>query len=337
MPILLGCVLAVGAMELAVRRVYDVSFVDEPGIGDVMEAGKTARWGREGHAESHWTVHGLRGRTTPNAMADSVLVLGDSFTEALMVMDDDVYTARAESALRDRRNVQVLNAGRSSCSIADYIHLAPHYEELFHARWTVLELRSEDLGSESWMTDRTHFAMEDGELRIVPVSPPRRAGLKYLWWRARQRSMAVGYVAIRMGEIRKAAADEPPLFRAGSYEKRAATTDDPSNYPIEKEIDQAVAAFRGRVTFLYLADYEPKAPLEPSSLIERRLFDHCVQRALSCVNTRWGYARLPPQGIAPFGFPNTAFNTGHMNETGHAIAGALLAAELGRLTDNALF
>jgi hypothetical protein len=199
----------------------------------------------------------------------------------------------------------------------------------------VLELRAEDLGSEAWMQGRTHFFGEGG-LHVMSVSPPVRTGLKKLWWDVRQRSMFVAYVAVRMGELRRAASEEPPLFLAGSF-KPTAPVDDESVYPVEAEIDAAVTAFHGHVTFLYLADYDPAHPTEARSAIERRLFSHCASKGLSCANTRAEYGSLPARGVAPFGFPNTKFNFGHMNEIGHAIAGRVLAAELARQIEHAVF
>ncbi len=338
LPFTVGVGVALLATEVLIRQYFRMDLVYEPGVGYVEGPG-TAVWRREGNGVSHWSDHGLRRRRPPDPGRPRVLVLGDSFTEAMMTDDDDVYAARAERLLFDI-GIQLLNLGRSTCSAADYVAVAAHYKDLFQPAWSVIELGSEDLGGDAWKAGRSRFLRgADGELRVDVVVPPQRRGLAGIQWELKQRSMLVGYAAVRIAEFKAAAGREPPLFRAGSMSAppNPSSSAEERGYPVEEEMALLVRAYAGRLTFLFLSEFDPASPTTIESSIEQRWRAYCAQNELSCVSTRPGYPALAAAGRAPFGFPNTTFNTGHMNELGHAIAGRELAAELRRLHEDAVF
>src|SRR5262249_54943421 len=151
--------LALVFMELLIRQIYTVSYSHEPGYGPIYTPGSTIRWSAEGRGVSHWTVHGLRGRTPPDLSRPSILVLGDSFTEAPMIDDADVFPARLEALAGGRW--QVLNAGRGLSSIADYVAYSARNQQLFHPRWTIIELADDDVTAGAWDSDIAHFVRSD--------------------------------------------------------------------------------------------------------------------------------------------------------------------------------
>ncbi len=324
-----GMLLALALTEGIVRNVYAISYAYEPEIGWIHAPG-VRRWAREGFAESHWTDHGIR-RSSPLRADDPVLlVLGDSFTEALQVSDDEVYTSLLERRLRDGgRKVQVANAGRSTQSSADYVAHGPFYLRVFSPAWTVVQLRLDDFATDAWDATRTHFEPAQGMLKVVDVVPPRFAGARGVLWDARQTSMLLGYGVSRMGEYRSVADKEPPLFRAGARRASGPQRAEAS-YPVEDELDMLHRAYGGRVTLLLVPEYDPEQPLAQASL-ESRILAHCRARAMSCLTPRALYPRLTGTGRAPFGFPNSRFNAGHMNATGHGFCAEALTSELERV------
>ncbi|HZM50101.1 MAG TPA: hypothetical protein VFE68_06405, partial [Vicinamibacteria bacterium] len=203
---LTGILLALIAMELVVRQVYHVPVALEPGFGKIIRPGATVRWWKEGHGESHWTRFGLRRREIPDLSKTSVLVLGNSFTEALQVDDEHVFTSILEEKLRSGGVAEsVLNAGRSGASAADYAALAPRNKDLFHMRWTVVQLIPEDLGALAWARARNHFAYDEGG-RLVAVAQPLAPGSRLHAWLAPlvNRVMLVVYGTYRIAEFREA-------------------------------------------------------------------------------------------------------------------------------------
>lgn len=334
-------VLAIGAIAVAVlfevglRQIYWLPYESHPRFGSVLPAGTVARYCREGCGSSRWSGDGLRRATPFDPARPAILALGDSFTEALMTNDDDVYTHRLERALGERW--QILNLGRSGLSPADYTALAPVYRETFHPRWAVIQLRWPDLQGDAWNVEKTHFARrDDGTLDAVEVLPRvSRAGRAFA--PLRQRSTLLSLGAIRMREFATAAATEPPLFRGAQ-----ALPDPPApapapggSYPVETQLETVAAAWDGRFTFLFIPDFDARDPSVRDET-ERRFMAACDAHRWSCVNLRAAFPAFVARHASPYGFANSAFNWGHMNDDGHAAAAELLRDEITRLAALAL-
>ena len=86
-------------LEAVVRQIYWHPAVIDPVLGAVPAPGETHRYATEGDGRSHWSAPGVRRPTPPDPQRASILVFGDSFTEALMIDDADVYTQRLEEGL----------------------------------------------------------------------------------------------------------------------------------------------------------------------------------------------------------------------------------------------
>lgn len=321
-----GVTLALSLVELGVRNLYTLRYDYDPQLGFVHAAG-TRRWGREGFATSQWQEHNIRRRTPLDPGRPTVAVLGDSFTEALQVSDDEVFTARVERALAaEGKAVQFANLGRSTQSLADYIAHARYYRKLVSQTWTVVQLRLDDLTTDARYDTRPHFSDDGGAPGVVDVVPPNRTDSL---WRARQRSMLVGYAFVRLGEFRSLVDLEPPLFRAGTPRRPIPPPPD-STYPIEAELDLLQRAYENRVTALVLPPYDVAAPMTETE-VEARVRAHCNSVGLSCVSIRPGFQRLHDQGLAPYGFSNSHFGDGHLNAEGHALAAEALHVELAKV------
>jgi hypothetical protein len=324
-----GGLLALLLMELVIRQTYTIAYSHEPGYGPIYTPGSTIRWSVEGRGVGHWTVHGLRRESLPDLARKSILVLGDSFTEAPMVDDDDVFPEQLEARLGGR--FQVLNAGRGLSSIADYVAYAPRHLGLFHPRWTIIELSDDDLGAGAWDDEAAHFEREGSELKALPrrESPLSWFALSEERHNPLRHSMLLRYAILRY-VLAQHQPGEPPLFRAGTpppHKRPRAEV----HYPVEEELDLAVETYDRRVTLFYFSQYTPE-----ESETERRTREACAAHGWSCVFLRQSFGTLAGTGQAPYGFPNTAFNSGHPNRLGHRLAGQLLDAEMQRLMQRGL-
>jgi lysophospholipase L1-like esterase len=334
---LLGLVCALLVLELGVRHIYTLRQTDEPGYGLITTPGTTVVWRREGHGVSHWAARGIRDAPHPAGPRPAIVVLGDSQTEALMVDDDEVFTALLEMQLHraNPASPRILNAGRSSASLADYVAHAERFERLFHPRWVVIVLQEADLESDSFAPTKTHFIRaNDGTLTVAYVPPRPRSGIDAAFWELRQDSMLLGYAVTRIGELRTASAAEPPLFFAGVAPEPRASAPRP-DYPVEEELDLVARQYAHRVSFLLLATFDPNAPTVPTAL-ERRFLSHCRQESLHCTTPRATYPDLARAGLAPYGHANTRFNYGHLNRDGHRAVADTLARHVHELEANGL-
>lgn len=312
--------------------------IEHSQFGKITAPG-TVRWYTEGGATTHFTSLGLRRKSPPDLSKPSILALGDSFTEALMISDEDVYTTQLEMQLhKTGLDYNVLNAGRSSASIADYIYHAPWYRKTFAPRWVLIQVRDDDFGKDAWNggIGKAKFSYLDDKQSITVVSPPLRhySRLYYALDFLRQHSALATYGYKRLQLFQQMMANEPPLFRATLALRRK--TESSLKYPIEQELKMLVRSYEQRVTLVYLASYDPKAP-EQKTEIEEEVSRICSLNHWSFVNLRTTYSNFTKHGLSPYGFLNTAFNQGHMNSEGHHTTVKLIVDELKRLHSNVIF
>src|SRR5215470_4491801 len=120
-----GLALAVAAFEPIARFFCTYPTESHPVLGLVPAAGATVRWCLEGCGTSHWQADGLRRSAPHDPARPAILAVGDSFTEAFHVNDEETFVSVLERQLRAAgRDVDVLNVGHSAFSAADYLGLA---------------------------------------------------------------------------------------------------------------------------------------------------------------------------------------------------------------------
>jgi hypothetical protein len=314
MAVVVGAAL-VGS-EITARQFYKASLVYDPEIG-YLQAPGTVHWSSEAHATSVWTADGLRRRAPPRMDVPRVLVVGDSVTEALQVDDGLPFPDRLEAKIPE---LQFLNAGRSTMSTADYVAFGPLWIRRFSPTWTVIQVKDNDFTNDAFdPRDRSHFEMTGGALRLVPmVSPP----VNRLDFQLEQRCMLLTLLHLRAAELRRSGKE---MLRPHA----SAVTEPEPNYPVEEIVDLLASTYGGRMTIALVASYDPKEPSEATD-VERRVLGHCRLRGYSCVSSREAYPEFQRQGTAPFGFPTTAFNVGHLNAEGHEAFAEIIAPEIRR-------
>lgn len=346
-PAFAGALLALATLEIAVRPFYTVDYSIDRELGAIFTPGTTVRWSKEGHGVSHWLDHGVRGGVTHDAHVPRIVALGDSYTEAAMVDDDEVFTAVLQRELeRDGVRSDVTNIGRAGLSLADYIHLAPYVQSHLAPRWTIVQVSSRDLGTDAWDSQKqipntavaAFITRRDGGVGVA-VTPPHPEGRLTRLLR-NVPLMSIRYALVRAKEFLTSDGRQPPLFRAGSVEKKRKVSSDreapDEPYPIEAELDLLHAAYGGRVTLFYLSRLDAASPSHLGS-VEARVLQHCARRGYSCVTIRSQFEPMLRRGRSPFGFANSAFNQGHLNAAGHRIVGEALTRELESLRSRGLF
>lgn len=312
--------MAILAFEFMLRQLVAGHETLDPLLGWTWRSETVIHRLNEGWGVSHWVADGSR-RLPTQSTGKRVLVIGDSFAEAVQVNDDEVFSARLN-------DVTAVNIGRSSHSIADYVTFARDYMPLYHPDWTIVEIGTDDLTDDAFNREKTHF---DAALNVIVVK-----GRIGVWSRRlgyiREKSTAVDYGVSRWGMYRQAAR-MPPLFRAADEQSVGSPRGQSVTFPpIEDEVTALLRSYRGRVTLLFIPRWN-----SARDEVERRLFSQCAREGLSCVNLRTTFPEFIERGDAPFGFPNSRFGEGHMNARGHAAAAALLNVELTRLRARGLF
>ncbi len=342
---LLGIVPAVLVLELAIRQYWVHARVWEPGYVKIPAPNSTSVWRTEGKGLVHRVEHGARAGTLPDA--PKVVVLGDSFTEALEVNDDEVYTFVAQSALQAQGvSLGLVNLGNAGRSVADYIGFADRGRRLYQPVWTVVTLRDDDLAEDTVRPAKTSLRKgPDGKLLVSFDEKAEGEDARDLIWRSP--SIFVRYTFYRLQKFIDAAAEEPPMFRAADHEgkKKGPPTAAEleayyATFDVEQALDLLHTAHDGKLTIVTLPYLEYEKDGTPQLLdapVRRRVLAWCAARKASCVEPGRAFLELARAHLSPFGFPNTRFNHGHMNREGHRLVGNALAAELARLKTDAVF
>ncbi len=309
-----GIALSVLAFEAVFRFLsFEVTRVDPVSHRQVLTM--THRLG-EGFGVSHWDASGIRQSPANCTSCPRVLVLGDSFTEALQVNDPDAYPAVAEALLSSTQPILLVNAGQASRSPADYVFDALRNRQLVQPAWTVIQLNLDDLGPDAFIDAKIHF-LEQGTKLLTPVAPPSHVygRITRLLGVLRGHSALVNYALYRLDVIRQTR--RPPRWFIAGSEPDGRPAPEARKYPVERELDLMRASYENRITFLFLPPFN--TAIESG---ETRFERYCLSTPGSCVNLRASFDGFRQRGTAPYGFPNSRFGEGHLNRDGHAAARA---------------
>ena len=330
-------VLVLLTLELAMRHYAYIPRRLDPDFGYVATG--QAWWFREGGGIGHWGARGVRVSSSPtNVVEKTILVLGDSFTEAPHVSDDEVYTDVLERSLRRAsHNLRVLNAGVTGSTLPYYVHLAPSYLRAFSPSWTVVQINPDDVLGAAFSRKATHFErLPDGSVRVRALPPEGGGGLARRALRFLQ-----GHSALLQNSVLqyKAFADSAKSFRPFRQTEALppARTEDPNRFPIAEELAALSNAFGGRVTILFVSPWQDGIGSDEPSPVERSVDAGCRALGASCVFSRTVYPQLARSAAFPTGFPNTRPGRGHLNPTGHAAVAEALGRELLAGKPSALF
>lgn len=329
--------LALVTLELVARRYAYIPRRLDPEFGYIATG--EARWFREGTGVGHWGARGVRQPSAPTSgSAKRILVLGDSFTEAAHVNDDEVYTDVLERRLRAAgRKVRVVNAGVTGSTLPYYVHLAASYRRAFSPDWTVVQLNPDDVLAPAFAKLGTHFErLRDGSLavRALPAEGrggPLRRTLRFLTGHSALLQNGVlqhkAFVVLAKSFKPFRQTDKPPTAKPEA----------PGAFPIEQEMQLLSQAFDGRVTVLFISPWADSGPVGGATPTETSIEEACRKLGLSFVSTRASFPRLVAAGLFPNGFPNTQPKVGHLNATGHAAVAEVLGQELLSGTPSAVF
>jgi hypothetical protein len=319
--------------ELVMRHYYYGPAVFDPEFGFVPEGTAVCR--REGDGVGHWGARGIRDSPSRPTAAQSILVLGDSFTEARQVGDDEVFTSVLERGLsQDGLRYAVLNAGVDGLTLPYYIESAEPYIRAFSPLWTIVAVSADDVTSSAWLSIATRFIRrEDGSLGIKANPPVGRGGpiRRFIRYARAHSALLQNYVLQHEGYAREMKRFHPFVQTA----IKGAPEENPQDYPIREELSMLEGRFHRRVTILFLAKLRPATPDAPSPT-ERAVLEICAEEGWSCRSTRESFDGFVARGAAPAGFPNSRFNEGHLNALGHAAVAGILRDEIRKLAQHGL-
>jgi hypothetical protein len=333
--------LAVASFNTIAKRASDCPTVYNPLLGRVPRPGARFHWQIEGDGEGVWTSNCVRRSFLPDGTGKgNLLILGDSFTEAFQVPDEEYFAHILEKRLPTiGLNTPVLAVGKSGKSVADYVAQAGVFRKLFSPAWVIIQVNDSDFCSDAWevkgdgsarfrYTDQSHTGI------TLLATAPRDKGVTG-WWNDHcpYLSPIVLFAQDRQGVVNAWLKDrDQPWFHAGAGDEAKEKDRQPSlmDYAAGLEMEMLAHAYDKRVTLLYLPRFDPLDPGRETAN-EAALRRMAEKSGVHFVSLRERFRRLAAAGHAPYGFSNTRFNQGHWNRHGHEAAADLLLEECKRI------
>jgi lysophospholipase L1-like esterase len=327
------------ALVLLGLEVFLRAFVFGPGpkyvfdseLGKIYAAGTSVFRATEGRGLTRYVANGEI--ATPYSGGESLVVLGDSHTEAYQVNDDEKFVSVAERSLRQKGyEVDLHNLVVSGARIANYVYMSNYVNRHYSPKVLVVQVTEEDFTpQESFRPARASYfvALADGTL-VIKHKPPvddSRSRLSII----PQSSALVNYGRYRLDQIRTLMA--PPVSQAQVASASEAAASPASGVDTVKLELQALRRAYPDIPIVILA--LPHVPrVEGGRIVSQ---DPQYVALLESIRGAGGFYLVDPlpafldliaQGKLPRGFANTSPGDGHMNVDGHQIVGAALAQQL---------
>jgi hypothetical protein len=304
----------------------------DPLFGWRTAPGARAVDGSEGFGRISINRQGVRGRDLPAGAAGRVhrlLLLGDSFTEARQVDDDQTFGAQLEARLSRqlRREVWIGNAGQSALEASDYLYYLPAYEQKLHPELFLIAFSPWDFK----LNEKNQLA---GLLsRFDPAAPPGQrvrtqtpAGPGSI---PRSLRAVLGYSSLaRYAFLRwRPAREELRQHEDARSEPhpRVATVDQMVSY-----FQALVARSRTPIAVTYINFYSPVEPND-HHVEEERIREAATRLSIPFIPTsaafREDWARTG-RLVNGFQWSKTGPGTGHLNPRGHQIVARALSPSL---------
>ena len=139
----------------------------DPFWGTTPANGSCTHQGREGFSTTCYKSNNEV--NTPFHDGLPVVVLGDSYTEAIQVNDSQKYVSLAEIELRNRGYVVDLhNLGSSNRTLADFVYVAPAVNSAFDPEIVVIQTNESGLYDTLNPARLNHFEPQaDGSLKLI--------------------------------------------------------------------------------------------------------------------------------------------------------------------------
>lgn len=321
--------LFIALLEVFIRSlVYKTPLMQlHPDLGLVPRPGSSYVWGTEGFGVTHFLEAGEI--VTPHTEGISVVILGDSFTEALQVGDAWKFPSVAESILWDGGlQVDLHNLGASGRNMADYTAMASFIVWKYSPEIVVLQVSREDF-IESLDTSRpNYFTSGAPGFELVEQEIDYSLTLQNLV----RRSGLLSFGVHQLGPVADDLIAEY-ILKAGPAKQRTRTLQAQAvageDY-LGQQITALVEAYSGCAVVLLVV---PNAPRIVDGSVS---FDATADQEFVLDAGSYGLVTVlfPLQQftelyrseyILPRGFLNSSPGTGHLNREGHHILGQFLA------------
>lgn len=299
-----------------------------PYLGRIYKPG-TYIHGTEGYSRTTINSHGMRGPENYAKKANEfrILVLGDSFTEAFQLPDNEIYTHLLQNRLnycRPKKEITVINAGRSGASPAYYIHLASYYTTIFQPDLVVIQLNEGDF-TDDIFNRALNFYVEEKNGNFTSVDNKTFVSANSII----QKHPSLRYLA-ELSILRIGFDNFQKLLNRRNF--NSTQTENSSFEPrpdYRSVISWTMKEFKKKyphIVLIYLPSLNYKNLAQDKPAVEAFVECYAKTQNVFIINMRAAYIDSYLNTLQPaYGFNNTSPGSGHMNNIGHSLVAEQLA------------
>jgi lysophospholipase L1-like esterase len=283
--------------------------------------------GKEGYGRTHLNELGLRSpslREEPlQASERNILVLGDSYTQAMQVLDEVAFPQHLNDLLGP--STRVINAGREGASPADYIALADYNKKLFHPDVVVVQLNEADF-TRDLLSNKQTFYLEKA------TSGYKLRENKSVVSSNKLASTFVGLQSVLNFSVMRVALERVTAVQDSKPHgaTKEVQTPQQSDGSLERFVVAELKKAYRQPVLLYIPEIDYFSPdyARPHAT-ERQLAEAAREAGVTFISLLPDYVALyRNHHETAHGFSNTQPGTGHINPLGHEVAAERLAQAL---------
>ena len=339
--------LALVLWELILRSFVDANPGNQihPELGKINNPGiRVQSW--EGFGRVHLNSLGMRAEEIqPKSLNEyRILVLGDSFTRADEVPDNQHFLALTEKALagvrRDHRKIHFINGGKPGASPANYIHAGSFYRSEINPDSVIVVLTSSDFTGDLLNPQAEfHVKAEKDSFTLVKRQDfeSGNALANFVLEKIPQIRILSQLSVLRVAtkQVQESLASEDSSSELSPSALAATSTNQPLDADQQKTyeplIDWTLQQLQQSlpnlvITYLPLINYDDvvtqgaRQEASPNYIIEQLLQQRAQEHQIPFISLRQDYVDFYlNQGQELTGFNNTRPGMGHLNAKGHRL------------------
>lgn len=303
--------------------------VVDPVWGMVPSENSCYRRGTEGFGVTCYAANGEI--DTPYHDGKSIVVLGDSYTEALQVDNSEKFVSLAETYLHKRGlEADLHNLGDSGLNIADYVYLAPRINQSLSPEVVVVQVNMEDFRASLDSSYDTHLVQNGEKLTLYHEDDSPNILVQNLI----RSSSLLTYLAHRWSLVSPSLVFDSPSVNADANDDSGdSEAETISSDQIVAQVNFLKESYKDSQLVLLVI---PNVPIiSETGLSWSNPSDNDFVSILQSID---GVEVVYPpdafqsfyeeEQIFPRGFFNTSPNVGHINEYGHRLIAKSLADSL---------
>jgi hypothetical protein len=303
----------------------------DPVLGRIYGQGLYVQ-GQEGYGRTVLNELGLRSPALAETLKSKqrVLVLGDSFTQAMQVSDEEVFTWQLDELLG--KQTQVINAGREGASPADYIALSDYNEQTFNPDVVVVQLNESDFTKDLLSKHQNFYYAKQGQNYTLQenknVISSNALATKFAGLQG-----VLNFSVVRVAMERLEAMTRPAAHSVTSEAATPEAATEANKWgdgSLERFVVQELQQSYKTPLLLYIPemDYFSEDYAKPNPT-EQYLAEAAREAGVPFISLRPDFVnRFNRDDETAHGFANTQPGMGHMNALGHEIAAKRLARAL---------